>query len=117
MTVAHPTEGLIDFPHIVDLLQAAGAVAETGHSGDVSRAQAACRAVSVGVGDAQILGYRGVDTVGIVDTLEHARVADARLVIHGRANRAAVADHGLLARNHDAARTAGTCADCRLGPV
>src|SRR5207244_3386022 len=90
---------------------------EAGVSRDGGRAQAARRAVSVGVRNAQILGQRGVDAIGIVDTLEHARVADARLVIHRRPDRAAIADHRLLAGDHYSPWASGACADRRLRQV
>src|SRR5262249_30905460 len=111
------TERLVDLPHVVHLLQAAGAIPKTGESIDGGRAQAAGYSVTVGIRNAQVLGNRRKNAVGVVDALEHARVPDARFVILAGSDRATVADHSLLAGHNDAPGPARTRAYSRLGQI
>src|SRR5438105_15171438 len=103
VAAANPTESLVDLPIVVDLLQAAGAVAEAGHSGDIGRAQSRRRAARIGIENPELLRDGAVLRARIGDSLEHARVTNAQVVAPRRSERSAIPQHRLLARHTDLA--------------
>src|SRR5258707_8054668 len=113
----HPTEGLIDLPIVVDLLQTARAVAEAGEPRDIRGAQAGCSAVPVRIGDSQILSDGGELGVGVVDALNHARITETKLVILSGPKRPAITEHRLLTGDDHAARPPRSRAHCGLRQI
>src|SRR5258708_38118156 len=111
MAPSHPTVGIVDFPVVVDLLQAARSVAESGHSGDIRGAQTWRSAVPVRIGDAQLFGQRRILRIRVVDALKHARITHAQLIVFRRSEGSPITEDALLARNHDLARPGGSGAD------
>ena len=111
MPALHPTESLVDFPDVVDLLQVSITVAQSRHSGNADGRHAG--AADTGVGNAILLGNIPDQGVGNVDEFQQTGKPGSELVVLRSSQGTAVAKHALPSRRESLAGISGSASHRR----